>query len=423
MMEIALESRDLPRRIALISYHSSPLAEPGAGDAGGMTVYVRQTAQALARSGVHTDIFTRRTADIPRVAELFPGVRVVCIEAGPPGASKEELIQYLPEFTAGVSAFVAAQRLSYDVVHSHYWQSGLAGKVLAGRWRTAFVHSNHTLGLVKNRSLAAGDLPEPERRIRGEKEVISAADVLVSSTDQELENLACLYGASHDRLKTILPGVDHEMFFPGDRDAARAELGLKDEAVLLYVGRVQPLKGLELGLRATAEVAKRLDRPVRFLIVGGPSGPAGIREMERLEELTDGLGIGDNVLFAGPQAHRRLPVFYRAADVALVVSHSESFGLVALEAAACGTPVVSTSVGGLSHIVKEGVSGFLIDRRDPVLFAQRLEPLLQDQRLRHSFSLAAQQAAKDFSWSEATQSLLELYVCLMRESSAELCTC
>jgi D-inositol-3-phosphate glycosyltransferase len=277
--------------------------------------------------------------------------------------------------------------------------------------------------LVKNQSLPEGDVPEPEMRIRGEAEVVAAADVLITSTDEEFENLACLYGAAHDRLKTIFPGVDHEMFFPGDKDASRRELGLGNEALLLYVGRVQPLKGIELALRGLAELAPKLDRDVRLLIVGGPSGPSGEEEMDRLYLLTAELGITENVIFTGPQPHQRLPVFYRAADAAVVVSHSESFGLVALEAAACGTPVVGTSVGGLSHIVSDGVSGYLLDRRDPKLLAQRLNPLLEDASLRRKFSAQAEQAAARFSWVGATDSLLELYACLMNESSAELCTC
>ncbi|HEX3327823.1 MAG TPA: glycosyltransferase [Actinomycetota bacterium] len=423
MMDPAVEFRNLPRRIALISYHSSPLAEPGAGDAGGMSVYVRQTAEALARRAVRADIYTRRTVDLPRVVELFPGVRVICIDAGPVDASKEDLIRYLPDFIAGVSAFAATQRLDYDVVHSHYWQSGLAGKDLARRWQASFVHSNHTLGLVKNLSLAAGDLPEPESRIQGEEEVVAAADVLIASTDEEFENLACLYGAAHDRLKTIFPGVDHAMFYPGDAKAARKELGLTDEAVLLYVGRVQPLKGIELALRGIAELAPRLDRPVRLMVVGGPSGQVGTQEMDRLRGLTEELGIGENVVFTGPQPHRVLPTFYRAADAAVVVSHSESFGLVALEAAACGTPVVGTSVGGLSHIVTDGISGYLLDERDPSLLAERLQSLLQDRSLRQHFSIQAERAATRFSWTGATDELLALYECLMNESSAELCTC
>ncbi|MEA2509201.1 MAG: D-inositol-3-phosphate glycosyltransferase [Actinomycetota bacterium] len=422
-MDLAIEPRNVLNRIALISYHSSPLAEPGAGDAGGMSVYVRQTAEALAQRSVRTDIYTRRTVELPRVIELFPGVRVICVDAGPFDAAKEDLTRYLPDFTAGVSAFAASQRLAYDVVHSHYWQSGLAGKVLARRWHAAFVHSNHTLGLVKNLSLAAGDQPEPEARILGEGEVVESADVLITSTDEEFQDLACLYGAAHDRLKTIFPGVDHGTFFPGDQGAARAELGLGDEAILLYVGRVQPLKGIELALRGVAKLVSQLDRPVRLLVVGGPSGQTGEEEMVRLRHLRDELGIADNVLFTGPQPHPRLPVFYRAADAAVVVSHSESFGLVALEAAACGTPVVGTSVGGLSHIVGDGRSGYLLEDRVPSQFAVRLRSLLQNPLLRKRFSLEAERAAARFSWTRATDELLALYECLVNESSAELCTC
>lgn len=388
-----------------------------------MSVYVRQTAEALSRRGVRTDIYTRRTVELPRVVELFPGVRVICMDAGPVEAAKEELTSFVPEFTAGVSAFAAAQRVDYDVVHSHYWQSGLAGKILARRWQAPFVHSNHTLGLVKNLSLATGDLPEPETRIQGEAEVVEAADVLIASTDEEFQNLACLYGAAHDRLKTIFPGVDHSMFRPGDRGAARRELGLGEEAVLLYVGRVQPLKGVDLALRSIALLGPELDRPVKLLIVGGPSGRAGEEELARLHRLSEVLDIADRVVFTGPQPHQRLPSFYRAADAVVVVSHSESFGLVALEAAACGAPVVGTSVGGLSHIVSDGVSGYVLGERDPIKLAGRLKCLLQDRSLRERFSREAERAATRFSWTGATEELLALYECLMSESTAELCTC
>ncbi|MGH2734223.1 MAG: glycosyltransferase, partial [Actinomycetota bacterium] len=215
------------KRVAVVVYHSSPLAEPGSGDAGGMTIYVRELAEALARRGVHTDIFTRRLDGQAKVTPLGERVRVVGIEAGPPGKlAKEQLVRFIDDFAAGVRAFAMTQRLSYDVVHSHYWQSGVAAGQVARAWAVPLVHSQHTLGLVKNTSLAPGDLPEPQYRLEGEAEVIRSADVLIASTDDEWQQLSCLYGAPHDGLKTIHPGVDHALFKPGDRAAARAELDL-----------------------------------------------------------------------------------------------------------------------------------------------------------------------------------------------------
>ena len=387
-------------------------------------MYVRQLAGALAREGLSTDIFTRAVDGARRIVELGPGVRVISIEAGPPTAvEKEELTLYADDFLDGVRAFSTAQRISYDVVHSHYWQAGLVALKLADSWAVPVVHSHHTLGLVKNRFLAPGDRPEPALRVEGEATIARTADVLVASTDEEQNQLACLYGASHDALKTIHPGVDHAVFFPADREEARAELGLGDQAVVLYVGRIQPLKGVDLGLRAFADARRRLDRDAVFLIVGGPSGRGGNLEIQRLRDLTRELKIEDSVRFVGPQPHDRLPIFYRSADVAVVCSHSESFGLTALEAHACGTPVVGTAVGGLSHIVREGMSGFLLGSRDVKLFADRLVQLLSGATLLDSFSLAAAASSTRFSWDTAAASFIELYECLAKEGSREVCTC
>ena len=220
-------------RLGVVSYHSSPLVEPGSGDSGGMTIYVRELAEAMAKHGVRTDIFTRATGTPSGITELSPLVRAITIPAGPASLPKLELPAYVGEFTEGISAFTEAEGIRYDAVHSHYWQSGLAAKTLVDAWDVPFVHSHHTLARVKNSHLAPGDIPEPEVRIEGEDEVIRSADVLVASTDDEWDQLACLYGASHDRLKTIHPGVDHALFAPGDRAAARAHLGLRDEVVVL----------------------------------------------------------------------------------------------------------------------------------------------------------------------------------------------
>lgn len=412
------------KRLAVLAYHSSPLGAPGEGDSGGMTVYVRDLAAAFARRGVQTDVYTRSDGSGRPVTSLGTGVRVISIEAGPrERLSKESLTAYVDDFVAGVRAFAVAQRLRYDVVHSHYWQSGLAGVPLAAGWGVPLVHSHHTLARVKNRYLAPGDRPEPDVRIEGEARVIEAADVLVASTDDEWKHLACLYGARHHNLKTLHPGVDHSVFSPGDKGAARAELGLGDEAVMLYVGRIQRLKGLELAIRAADQLVPALDQPLRLLVAGGASGAAGDVEVARMRALVDELGLRDVVRFVGAVPHAALATYYRAADVLVVCSHSESFGLAALEAHSCGTPVVGTPVGGLSHVVADERSGFLVDTRDPAVFAARLKTLLADPALRARFGAAAVASAASFSWDRTAASLQELYECLVREQSPEACTC
>jgi D-inositol-3-phosphate glycosyltransferase len=412
------------KRVAVISYHCSPLDEPGSGDAGGMTVYVRGLASALEKKGVHTDIFTRAVRPDDRTVSLSPFVRVVPLEAGPLApVGKEDLPRWVDEFSAAVRAFAMMQRISYDVIHSHYWQSGLVGRSLASVWSIPFVHSSHTLGRVKNAALAPGDSPEPESRLGGEKDVIDAADVLIASTDDEYQQLACMYGAPHDKLKILPPGVDHQIFSPGDKAAARRELDLGSEPILLYVGRIQALKGIDLAIHAAERLKHALDVPPRLLIVGGPSGTAGDGELERLRALVEELGVSSNVDFLGPQPHGMLPTFYRAADVAVICSHSESFGLTALEAHACGTPVVGTPVGGLSHIVSSGESGFLIDERDADRFASAIKTLLSDPEVAESFSAQAVRRAVPFTWTNTAARFLELYECLVSEKYPELCTC
>lgn len=410
------------RRVAVVAYHSSPLHEPGSGDAGGMTVYVRALAHALAMRGVHTDVFTRSSSATERPVFLGPNVRVVPIAAGPrEEVAKELLPGYIDEFVDGVRAFATMQRISYDVLHTHYWQSGVAGRSLAKAWSVPLVHSNHTLGRVKNQTLAPGDAPEPDVRIRGEERVIAAADVLIASTDAEYQQLACLYGAAHDKLKVLPPGVDHELFVPGDRAAARAALGWSpDVPVCLYVGRIQPLKGIDLAVRALAHLGSS---GAQLVVVGGASGAGGQAEEERLRKLAAELEVSGRVTFTGPQPQERLPRFYAASDVVVVCSHSESFGLTALEAQACGRPVVGTPVGGLSHIVGEGESGYLVDDRDPVIFAERISKIIESPDLADAFGRAAHRAARSFTWEATAHSFAELYECLVHERWPELCTC
>ena len=410
-------------QIAVIAYHSSPLHEPGSGDAGGMTVYIRGVARSLAARGVPTDVFTRSTTGRSEIHPLEPGVRVVTIPAGPSGPlPKEELGAYVPIFAAGIDAFASSG--DYDLIHSHYWQSGIAGIELARAWDVPLVHSQHTLARVKDRYRAPREDPEPLGRIAGEEAIVRSANVLIASTDDEWENLACMYRAHHDRLKTVYPGVDHALFTPGDRVEARARLGLAaEEALLLCVGRIQPLKGLDLAVGALAQLVSVVDRPVRLLLVGGASGPVGRREVERLRSEAAAAGLRDEVVFAGPVRHDATPDYYRAADAVLVCSYSESFGLSALEAQACGIPVVATDVGGLSHVVQDGRSGFLTSDRDPSTFAGHIKTLLADPDMAHSFALAALSSAERFTWERTADELLELYECLLSEQLPEACTC
>jgi D-inositol-3-phosphate glycosyltransferase len=429
MAHVADNVTELPlRRIAVVVYHSNPLLEPGVGDAGGMTVYVRALARALADRGLRTDIFTRATAEDDRITEFSDGVRVIPVDAGQ-RAPIEKPFQpdFIEEFVAGVRAFAASRRIVYDLVHSHYWQSGLAASNLASAWRVPFVHSPHSLGRVKNRWLAPGEAPEPGRRLAGETEVALGADVLVASTDEEWRQLATLYGAPRDRLKTLHPGVDHFLFNPGDRGAARARLGLDtrsgDPALLLFVGRIQRLKGVDLAIQAVEQLMPALNRPVKLMIVGGASGPDGDDELVRLRSLAQALGIEDAVEFVGPQPHRDLADYYRAADATVVCSYSESFGLTALEAHACATPVVATAVGGLSHIVSDSQTGFLVESRDPAEFAGRLKTILADGALRTRMGEEGLRRSLQFTWEATASEFLELYECLVREDFPEACTC
>ncbi len=412
------------RRVAVLSYHTSPLAEPGSGDAGGMTVYVREVAAALAEQGIGTDIFTRATHDLPRVVQLGDAIRVVAVDAGPrEPLEKEQLTAHVAEFAGNIRGFAIAGGVRYDVIHSHYWQSGLAARALAESWRVPLVHSHHTLGRVKNRLLAPDDEPEPVIRIKGEEEVIADADVMVASTMEEWRQCVSLYAAPPAGIKVIPPGVDHDLFTPGDQGEARVELGLTGDPLLLCVGRVQPLKGLELAIRVLAEFTHRGVGDPRLVVVGGASGRRGELEALKLRELGHSLGIGDRVAFVGPRPHHRLPSYYRAADVLLVSSYSESFGLAALEAQACGLPIVGTAVGGLPDVVGDGRSGFIVSERDPALIAERVRTIVSNEELRRQFVVAAEERAAGFSWKATAGALIELYECLVREEQPEVCTC
>lgn len=394
-------------RVAVLSVHTSPLAQPGTGDAGGMNVYVLQSAVELARRGVEVEIFTRATSssDEP-VVRVAPGVLVRNVVAGPfEGLDKNDLPTQLCAFTAGVLRAEATHEPGYyDVVHSHYWLSGQVGWLARDRWAVPLVHTAHTLAAVKNASLAEGDQPEPPMRAIGEQQVVDEADRLIVNTDYEARQLVSLHHADPDRIDVVHPGVDLATFTPGDRQAARAALGIDQrERVIAFVGRIQPLKAPDVLLRAAAELPG-----VRVLIAGGPSG-SGLANPDGLVRLAADLGITDRVTFLPPQSRERLVEVYRAADVVAVPSYAESFGLVAVEAQACGTPVVAAAVGGLPVAVADGVSGALVRTHDAGDWATALRGVLD--RGPGALSGAAHAHAANFSWSHTVDGLLASYGC------------
>jgi D-inositol-3-phosphate glycosyltransferase len=403
-------------RVAMVSVHTSPLAQPGTGDAGGMNVYVLELARQMAARGAEVEVFTRRTAsDQPPVVDDRDGVRVRYVAAGPyEGLAKEDLPGQLCAFTAGMlHAEARHDEHHYDVVHSHYWLSGQVGWLTADRWDVPLVHSMHTMAKVKNAALAEGDTPEPAGRVIGEQQVVDAADRLVANTSAEREDLLTLYGADPAKVAVVPPGVDLAMFTaaPG-RAESRRRLGLPQDAeVLLFVGRIQPLKAPDLLVRAAAELlrAQPWRRPrLRVVVLGGPSG-SGTAHPESLAELVRDLGLTDVVRLSPPTPRAELADHYRAADVVTVPSYNESFGLVALEAQACGTPVVAAGVGGLRTAVDHGVTGLLVPDHDPRTWAGVLADLLDDPARRTAMGERAARRAQGFGWGATADATLDVY--------------
>ena len=408
----------------MLSVHTSPLDQPGTGDAGGLNVYVVEVAKRLAERGTEVEIFTRAVCrDTPPLAELAPGVLVRSVAAGPfEELDKHDLPGQVCQFTLEVlRAEAASEPGRYDLVHAHYWLSGQVAAAAAERWGVPLIQSMHTLGKVKNLALADGDCAEPEARIRGESEVIAAADRLVANTGEEARQLVELYGADPRRVKTVSPGVDLSLFSPGSAAApsaaaaaaaARARLGLPlDAVVLVFAGRIQPLKGPDVVLHAAAELLRSspalADRLV-VVFVGGPSG-SEVGAPGRLDGLAATLGISGCVRQEPPCPQRELADWYRAATIVLVPSHSESFGLVALEAQACGTPVVAAAVGGLRTAVRDGSSGVLVDGHDPCVWARELEKLIGSPGLLAELSRGAIEHASAFGWPATADELIGVY--------------
>ena len=392
------------RRIAVFSMHTSPLAQPGTGDGGGMNVYVNSLASALARAGVECDVYTRaepRTQ--PSVVQVEPGFRVLHVEAGPRAAVPKHDLPDLVEPFVDASMRLMLEREPVDVLHGNYWLSGAVAHRLKHALDLPLVATFHTLARVK---AEAGVDDDAEHRTRVEHEVIACADMMLASTDDERAQLASLYEAEVGRVEVVPPGVDHTVFFPGDRGAARQRLGIDAARMLLFVGRIQRLKGADLAIRALAA----LDDPkIALVVVGGPSGRDGHTEQARVHALAEDLGVAGQIHWVSPRRHERLADYYRAADVCLVPSRSESFGLVALEAAACGTPVVAAAVGGLRSLVAHERSGFLVEGRDPDEYAAPVSRLLADEMLANDMGVTASARSKRYSWSMTAGRLRRLY--------------
>jgi len=410
------------RRLAVLSLHTSPLAQPGTGDGGGMNVYVRELTAALARTGVTCDVFTRAwSADLPSVVDVEPGLRVHHVPAGPLDVlPKESLPAVVEQFTAGVLERMAAAPMSggdgigglpYTSVHANYWLSGLSGHVIKHELNLPLVCTFHTLDRVKAESMPEEvEADMPHRRAEAEASIIDCSDAVLASCTVEAEQIASLYGGEPTRIRIVPPGVDHAFFGPGHRPQARRALGLPlDGRLLLFVGRIQPLKCADVAIETLAELLESGREPYRLVVVGGPSGPYGEKSLQRLRDVADSRGVRDHVHFVEPQPHELLSSYYRAADVCLVPSRSESFGLVALEAAACGTPVVASAVGGLTTLVDHGHTGFLVDDPDPAAYAGAVRRVFARPLAAERLSTAAVLRARRYTWRAAARTLVELH--------------
>jgi D-inositol-3-phosphate glycosyltransferase len=389
--------------------HTSPTASLGRNANGGLNVYVREVCTGFSESGIATDVFTRKQSpDDPHIESLAPLSRVIYLPAGN-GLDKYSLFQEAPSFAGRILDFAASENITYDLLYSHYWLSGEVACLLRPQLATGWAHIAHTLGLVKNRSLAAGARPEPQQRIRVEGELAQQANLLIASTADEAQDLMSLYGADPQRIAIVPPGVDLAMFQPMDREDARRQIRYGSGRLLLFVGRLERLKGVEVAIRALGFLRDRQHDDVRLLILGEDSLEGNESEKERLKAIASEVGVRDRVDFIGSVAHHELPYFYAAADVCVMPSYSESFGLVALEAQACGCPVVASGVSGLRSVVRDDVSGYLIDAHDAATYAERIGRLLADGELAQQMGRRGRLLAQRFSWTRTADRLEELF--------------
>jgi len=397
-----------PSRIAVISMHTSPTASLGQNANGGLNVYVHEIATAFSDRGIATDIFTRCTPTDPELEHLTPLSRVIYLPAGQ-DLDKYSLYAEAPGFANRIQQFAVVEDISYDLLFSHYWLSGEVACLLRPRLAAGWAHVAHTLGLVKNLTLAAGARPEPELRIQVEREIAAQADLLIASTDDERADLMRLYGADPDHIAVVPPGVDLAMFQPIDRDEARRKIGYGAGRLLLFVGRLERLKGVEVAIRALALLRDRAHDDVRLLILGEDSREGDESEKDRLKEIAAAAGVRDRVDFLGSVAHHELPFFYSAADVCVMPSYSESFGLVGLEAQACGRPVVGSDVTGLRSVVRDEVSGYLLESHDPAMYAERIGRLIDNPELAQQMGRRGRLLAQRFSWTRTADRLQGLF--------------
>ena len=406
-------------RIAMLSMHTCPLAALGGKDTGGMNVYVRELSRELGRRGVAVDVFTRsQDPEAARMLEPWPGVRVVHVPAGPEApCDRRQLFPHLPQFVEGVCAFAEAGRLSYDLVHGHYWLSGWAALALQRRWQVPVVQMFHTLGYLKESAPSGGPGSEAQERTRVEAQVMAGADRIVAPTPAEREQMVAHYGADPAKITILAPGVDLELFRPIPKEEARRYVGLTDrsERLLLFVGRLDPVKGLNVLLEALCILVRRLaaqgSPEVCLAVIGGDAESVEALRQGAfcLEEVKERYGLKELVAFLGSRAQETLPYYYSAADVCVMPSLYESFGLVALEAMACGTPVVASRVGGLPYLVQDGVSGLLVPDNDPPALADALQRVLHEPGLAASLGARARQVALGYSWQRVAQGHMALY--------------
>jgi len=405
--------------IAMLSYHTCPLATLGGKDTGGMNVYVREITRKLGEMGVHVDVFTRSQDEhVPHVLhDLGYGNRVVHVPSGPEvPLPKQELAAYLPAFVEGIKNFAESKNIHYDLIHSHYWMSGVAAADLRISWQVPVIHMFHTLGLMKNRVAQSPNEIEGEYRLQGERKVLEIADRVVAATPAELAQLQFLYQADTRRVVIVPPGVDTCRFYPIPADEAREFIGVPlCGRMILFVGRIEPLKGLEVLFQAISMMRKRgdlIDESFCLIVIGGEpdvSSETMSAEMARLQALRDQSGLQDLITFLGKRDQETLPYYYSAAEVVVVPSFYESFGMVALEAMACGTPVVASQVGGLAFLIQDGVTGYTVPVEDPQALSDRLVTLLQDGQIRQQMGQRAAVVARKYAWKNIAEQLVVVY--------------